>query len=456
MGVLKMSARERKRLELLSRVKEKTLKLIEAAVLCVLSYRQMKRVWRRYQEQGDGGLIHRGRGRPSNRRKAPEFRKKVVERYKEKYPDFGPTLASEHLEREGLKVDAETLRRWLMAAGPWKRTRQRQKHRQRRERRAHRGELIQMDGSHHDWFEGRRGWAVLMVMIDDATNRTYARFYETEDTRSAMDLFGRYARHYGLPQALYVDHDSIYECTREARVDEQLRGEGPQTQFDRAMQALAVDIIPANSPQAKGRVERRHGVFQDRLVKAMRLLKISSLETANQYLDDTFLPDLNRRFTVAAKESADLHRRIPAGVILKDVLCFEEPRVVQNDWTVRWRNRHFQIDRQHQGLHLARRSITVRERLDGSLSLLYRSQRLRFRELAERPKPPPPVVPEKIRAPWTPPPAHPWRKPLLRGGRRALAQREGGPSGYASGPSLPSTRRGHFYRVKKGDISKEV
>ena len=437
MGTLKMSARERKRMELLSRVKDGVLKVVEAAALCGLSYRQMKRVWRRYRTQGDAGLLHRSRGQASNRRIEAGHRKKVLERYQERYPDFGPTLACEYLAKEALPVDHETLRRWLLAEGLWQKKRKRQKHRQRRERRAHRGELVQMDGSHHDWFEGRRGWAVLMVMIDDATNRTYARFYEAEDTRAAMDAFGRYTRRYGLPQALYVDHDSIYECTREARIDEELRGEGPRTQFARAMQQLVVDVILANSPQAKGRVERRHGVFQDRLVKALRLAGISTTEAANRHLDDIFLPDLNRRFTLAAADGGDLHRPIPVGVQLKEVLCFEEPRVVQNDWTVLWRTRCFQIGKQHEALHLAKRTITVRERLDKSIALLHEGRPLRFLELTERPVPPPPPVSTKPRIPWTPPPDHPWRKACLKGGRRMATRREGGPYGYASGASLP-------------------
>lgn len=410
MGELRMSNGERKRLELLSGVKAGVLKLVKAAELCGLGYRQMKRVWKRYQEQGDAGLIHRGRGRTSNRRIGVEFQQKALARYQERYPDFGPTLASEYLTQDGLGVDHETLRRWLLSAGLWQKKRKRQKHRARRERRAHRGELIQMDGSHHDWFEGRRGWAVLMVMIDDATNRTRARFYESEDTQSAMDVFGRYARRQGVPQGLYVDHDSIYECTREARIDEQLRGDGPQTQFERAMKQLGVDVIAANSPQAKGRVERRHGVFQDRLVKAMRLLKISTLEAANQYLDDTFLPDLNRRFTVAPREQGDLHRPIPAGVALKDVLCFEEPRVVQKDWTVRWRNRWFQVEARHEGLTLAGKTIIVRERLDHQVALLWGGRFLRFSELAARPAKPPPVRHDRPRKPWKPPAKHPWKE----------------------------------------------
>jgi transposase len=432
-------------LEILSRVKEGILKLVKAAELCGLGYRQMKRVWKRYKDQGDAGLMHQGRGRRSNRRIGAQFQKKVLDRYEERYPDFGPTLACEYLAKEALKVDHETLRRWLLEAGLWQKKRKRQKHRQWRPRRAQRGELVQKDGSHHDWFEGRRAWAVLMVMIDDASNRTYARFYESEDTRAAMDLFGRYARRSGLPQALYVDHDSIYECTREARIEEELKGAGPQTQYERAMKTLAVEVIAANSPQAKGRVERRHGVFQDRLVKAMRLEGISTLEAANTYLEKVFLPELNRRFHVSPRQPGDLHRAIPAGMVLKEVLCFEEPRVVQKDWTIRWRNRYFQIGRQHEALHLAGRTITVRERLDNKIVLLHGGERLQYRELTERPTHAKPAAIGKPRAINTPSVDHPWRKPLLAGGRRAMAHREGGPSGYASGASLPMSTRGHSY-----------
>lgn len=411
-----MSSKERHRLELLSRVKSNEMTLHKASELCGLCYRQMKRVWKRYCLYGDAGLVHRGRGRASNRRKEAWFRQKVIKRYQERYPDFGPTLASEHLAKEDLVVHPETLRRWLLSAGLWKKVRKRRKHRQWRERREHVGELVQMDGSHHDWFEKRRGRAVLMVMIDDATNRTMARFYEGEGTKEAMDLFKRYTRLYGLPQALYVDHDSIYECSRQARIDEELRGEGPQTQFSRAMKTLDVRIIFANSSQAKGRVERRHGVFQDRLIKAMRLEGISTIEAANQYLDKTFLPEMNRRFVCAARQNTDLHRQLPACLQLKDILCFEEPRSVQNDWTVRWRNRYFQIDRQHQSLNLAKRKITVRERLDGSVVLLYRDKPLCWKELPQRP----PARIEKSqpksqrktqpRIPYKPPADHPWRK----------------------------------------------
>ncbi len=409
MGVLKMSVKERRRLEILGLVKDGDLSLRKASMLAKMSYRQMKRIWKRYREEGDAGLIHRSRDRASNRGLSAGMRVKVLERYQEKYPDFGPTLACEYLAKEGLLLDHETLRRWLLSEGLWKKKRRRKKHRQWRQRRAQIGELVQMDGSHHDWFEGRRGWAVLMVMIDDATNRTYARFYQAESTYAAMDVFARYVRRHKLPQALYVDRDSIYRCERDARIDEDLRGEGPETQFARAMRQLQVELILANSPQAKGRVERRNSVFQDRLVKALRLEGIDNIEEANDYLEKVFLKDLNRKFTTQAREAGDLHRRLPEGLRLNDVLGWQEPRHVQNNWTIRWRNRFFQIHRQHEALRLPRHSILVYEALNGQIQLRYRGMRLRFHELPG----PLPRAPKKAptkRRPSKPSKNHPWQQ----------------------------------------------
>jgi hypothetical protein len=194
----------------------------------------VKRAYARYREEGDWGLVHRLRGRPSNRGSDPALRERVLALYRERYSDFGPTLASEYLQAERqVVVGVETLRQWLKGAGLWQARRKRGKHRHWRERKAHAGELVQMDGSHHDWFEGRRPKASLMVMIDDATNWTYARFFESETTAAAMTAFGRYVQFRGLPQALYVDHDSIYETTRDATTDEELRETGPLTQFGR-------------------------------------------------------------------------------------------------------------------------------------------------------------------------------------------------------------------------------
>ena len=210
-----MNTRERRRLTLLSRVKDGVLTLLLAAEMLQLSYRQAKRIWRRFREEADAGLVHRQRGRSSHRARPEAERQRALALYREEYVDFGPLLASEHLATEhDLHVDHETLRRWLIQAGLWEAQRKRASHRAARERRPRQGDLVQVDGSEHDWFEGRGPRAVLMVMIDDATNKTLARFYTAEDTASAYDIFARYVQQYGLPAALYPDRDSIYVCTR--------------------------------------------------------------------------------------------------------------------------------------------------------------------------------------------------------------------------------------------------
>src|SRR5665213_1423983 len=211
-----MSAKELRRAAALSRVQDGSWKLAEAARHLKISYRQAKRAWARYQQAGNAGLLHALRGRPSNRGRHSQQRKQAVDLYREKYADYGPTLAAECLAAEdALSVSVSSLRRWLLGEGLWTRERRRAKHRQRRPRRQFLGELVQMDGSHHDWFEGRRGWAVLMVLIDDATGTIYARFFEAETLEAAQEAFGRYVRQHGLPRSLYVDQAGIYRSDRE-------------------------------------------------------------------------------------------------------------------------------------------------------------------------------------------------------------------------------------------------
>ncbi len=419
-----MSHKERCRLEVLSRVKSGDVSLVKAAELLHLSYRQAKRVYRRYRREGNRGLVHGLRGRPGNRKTDAAKRQKVLERYGATYPDFGPTLAAEYLAKDGLKVSVETLRSWLLSAGLWAKRRKRSAHRSWRARKDHCGEMVQMDGSPHDWFEGRRDPAVLMVAIDDAPNRTYGRFFEAETTAAAFEIFKRYVELHGLPRSLYVDRDSIYRPGRDKTVDEELAGEPAQTQCGRALAQLGVELIWAHSPQAKGRVERRHGVFQDRLVKALRLEGISDRVSANEYLEKTFLPDLNERFTVVAQQPADLHRRVPPGLALDQVLAFEEERVVQNDWTVRWRNRWFQLTPANRRRALAGKRVLVREQLDGTIDLVYGGRTLEWRELPGRPEraPQPAATQERggrtgrasSGAPWKPPAEHPGRRPFKR------------------------------------------
>src|SRR5438128_6100411 len=252
METLEMSLKERERLEVFCRVKRRELSLIKAAELLGVSYRQTKRSYARYREQGDAGLVHRLRGRASNRGVDSSRREQVIERVRERYSDFGPTLAAEYLAKEGFVVSVETLRRWLTKAGVWQVRRRRVEARKWRAPKEHFGEMLQMDGSPHDWFEGRGASATLMVLIDDATQRTEARFFAEETTAAAFEMFARHVRKHGRPLSLYVDRDSIYQTTRDATVDESLAAQAPLTQFGRAMQELEVRLILAHSPQAKG------------------------------------------------------------------------------------------------------------------------------------------------------------------------------------------------------------
>ena len=417
-----MSRSERERLTVMTGVKQAELTLVQAAELMVVGYRQSQRIWRRYQAAGDAGLVHRLRGRPSARRKPAALRTQVLARYaEERYADFGPTLMAEQLLKEKLVVDHETLRRWRMAQGQHTVRRRKQKHRQWRERKPSFGAMVQMDGSHHDWFEGRGPRCVLMVMVDDATNKMRARFSEEETTRASYDVLEGWVRKHRLMASLYVDRDSIYRCEGVASLAEQLAGKEPQTQFGRAMEQLGVALILAHSPQAKGRVERMNGVLQDRLVKEMRLAGISDIQSANRFLEEKYLPPFNRQFARAAASPVDVHRGVPRN--LNEVLSWEEERVVQGDWTVACAGQRYQLDRQHEALSLVRRKVIVRTLRNGQVQLIHRGQALKWRTLPAGAKrqtrpmkaPPKPVKTKKEKAP---PASHPWRRLGVGVGRK--------------------------------------
>jgi len=316
--IIMVRQKELKRLHVIRKVMEGTLTQRDAAQLVSLSERQVRRIVKRIREDGDEGIRHKSRGRPSHR-KLP-FKEKTVQLYRKQYPDFGPTLFTEKLaEREGIAVSRETVRAWLMEDGLWQKHRKRKAHRQWRERKDHYGEMLQMDGSHHDWFEGRGPKCVLMGYIDDATGRVYGRFYDYEGTIPAMDSFKRYITEYGIPMSVYLDKHTTYKSW--VRRDE-FREIEPISQFGRALSELGVRMLFAHSPQAKGRIERLFNTFQDRVVKEMRLRSISTIEEANEFLV-SYLPVYNRRFSVMPKEKDDLHRT--ASVDLDTVLCCRGP-----------------------------------------------------------------------------------------------------------------------------------
>ena len=397
-----------------------------------MSYRQIKRVWRRYVGEGARGLVHRGRGRKSNRGHGEEVRERCLAECRGRLAGYGPTLAAEKLALLGVAtVDHETLRRWLVAEGLWERHRKRKPHRQWRERKAHFGELVQLDGSFFDWF-GRGDQPCLMNMVDDATGRTLGRIFAEETTEAAMRVLWAWIERYGVPRALYTDWKNVYLTTREPTVEEQLADARPRTVFGRACERLGIEIIGASSPQAKGRVERSNGVYQDRLPKELRLLGVTSVDEANQVLEATFCAHLNGKFAIEPRDGEDWHRAAPAAVELARVFVTEETRAVQNDWTVRWDNRSFQISGPKERLPRPKAKVIVQRRLDGSLHLLYCGRELEFREIppearmASR-KPLTKGTPTRPRQKPLPPPNHPWqrsfspRSPLIAARRQASA-----------------------------------
>lgn len=415
MGHLLMSTKERERLKVLAVVKKGAMKLKEAAEVMGVSYRQAMRQLKRYLEEGDKGLIHRGRGRAGNRGCSEEFKKKVIARYQERYADFGPTLAAEKLEEDGYRVNPETLRLWLIKAGIWQRRRKRATHRSWRERRAHFGELLQLDGSHHRWFEERGEKCCLMNLVDDATGTTLSLFAKEETTEAAMWLLWAWIDKYGIPAAIYVDRKNVYVPDEKHRLEAREEGRDHYTQFGRACAQLGIRILTAFSPQAKGRVERSHAVYQDRLVKELRLKAISTIDRANKLLSEGFIDNLNRKFALTPREKADYHRP-SQGYDLAAVFCIEEERALTDDWIVRFNNDFYQLRRQSK-TSPASKKVKVRQYLNGEIRFSYRDQEIDYEKLAERPQSKSESPSKKICRPrkprYSPPPNHPWRRGTL-------------------------------------------
>lgn len=429
-----MSARELTRVEVLSRVKTGTLSLGSAATLLAVSYRQAKRLARRYRAEGAKGLTHRSAGSASNHARPAAERERVLALVRAKYSGpvdvrFGPTLAAEHLASEDrVTVHHDTLRRWMLAAGLWSRARKRSPHRQRRVRKAHFGELVQLDGSFHGWYEGRAPRGCLMNLVDDATGRTLARLGAEETIWAAADVLRRWIEAYGVPLALYTDWKNVY--VREPTAAEQARGAVPRTQFGRMCTALGIQLIAASSPQAKGRVERNHGTHQDRLVKKLRRLGIADATAANAFLETTYLPEHNARFAQAPTSAEDFHRRTPGRVALDRAFQLEETRVLSNDWVIRYATRYFQVARQSP-LAPARSTVLVREAVTGALEIRYRGRLMRWTEIPA-PAPQPPASPAGRAAPPTggrarsrPSADHPWRRGYVERQPRAIALARG-------------------------------
>lgn len=413
-----MTTRELDRLKVIHQVLQHKLTWREAAAQLRLSIRQIGRWCGRVRTAGHSGIIHRLRGRPSNHRLPAKMLERALALVQRRYPDFGPTFAAEKLrERHRLVLSTETLRQGMMRAGVWKPRRQRPRHRTWRPRRACLGELIQLDGSDHAWFEDRAPRCVLLSYVDDATSRALAgEFVTVEDTVTLLRTTRTYLRRWGRPVAFYVDKDAVYRVNRQATIEEQLQDAAPLTQFTRAMRELGIEVISANSPEAKGRVERSFGTHQDRLVKELRLAGIHDREAANRFLRTRYVPAHNRRFAVEPANPMDAHRPLLASHDLAAILSVQTTRTVERDCTVRCQNRFFQLLAEQPVRVPPGTMVLIEQRLDGSVHLRAKGRYLAFQPIAKPTPRRPRVVVQATRArrsqgPYRPPSTHPWKDP---------------------------------------------
>lgn len=374
-----MSIKEAERLSLMKQVDKKILTLEKAAKEAGLSLRQIKRVRKRYLQQGEKGLISLKRGKESNRKFSNEFRSKALTLIKTSYADFGPTFACEKLEsRHEIKVSPETLRKWLIEEGIWKPKRKREiRIHQRRSRRSCFGELIQGDGSPHKWFEDRGPKCTLLQFVDDATSKTTAaRFVPAEGTEGYLELLKEHLKKYGRPLGLYVDKHSTFRVNRE-----ELKKSNGVTHFGQVVKELGIELICAHSPQAKGRVERKNGVFQDRLIKEMRLRGISTIEDGNKFLPE-FLKEINQRFGKEPASPEDVHRPLRAQDDLDRIFARKDQRKLSKDLSFQYQGILYLIQTKTPN-RMRYANVDILWREGGQLKVEYKGMQLEYKKLAE-------------------------------------------------------------------------
>lgn len=422
--IIAMSKKELRRLPVIHKVMEKRLTQVKAAEMLDLSDRHIRRIIGKIVAGGDSAIVHRNRGKESPFKFPEQQEQKIMGIVEKRYYDFGPTFAAEKLlEREKISISKEKLRQLMIAHNlDYPRRKKKKSIHQWRERKHHRGEMIQMDGSNHDWLEGRGPKLVLMGYIDDASGEFFGRFYDHEGTFPAMDSFRRYLALYGIPFSFYVDRHSTYKTTRQPNLDEDLKGEFARTQFARLLNELDVKIIFAHSPQAKGRIERAFETLQDRLAKELRLAAISTLEQANAFLE-SYLPKHNARFAVKPLRKTNLHKPVPKYLNLDESFCLKEYRTIGNGFTFQWKNRTFLV--KAPSLTMKKQRVCIMEDFKGAITLKLKDKYLSFVEVTRedlqaiaRDQKAAQLLIRKSRVYYSPPKNHPWRGFTL--GNRSL------------------------------------
>ena len=420
--LITMTKKEAKRYEIIKNLIVSEIDGTEAAKLLRLSVRQTKRIKSAVKQHGIKGIIHGNRGRISHNKKADEILTKAKKHLNKTYFDFNPLLAQEKLlERNNIKLSKETVRQMMIKEKLWhpKKRGDIKKHFW-RERKDNYGEMQQFDGSYHNWFESRNEKVIgleqcLLLSVDDATGKiTGSRFEYNEGVMPVFRFWREYFNHNGFPASIYLDKFSTYKINHKNAVDNQEL----MTQFQRAMDQLGVKVIHANSPQAKGRVEKMNGTLQRRLVKELRLNKINTLEEANEFMNKIFIPKFNQQFAVISKKSNDLHQRInnKENLDLAKILSIQSERKINNDYTIRFKNQYYQLTETQLTTVYKKDRVIMEEHLNGELKISIRNQYLDYFQLPERPKK---EIDIKLAAltgtkqsTWKPPLNHPWRKQL--------------------------------------------
>jgi len=420
--IAKMSTKELKRLPIIHKLINRELKQKQASEILGLCVRQIQRIIKKVKKQGDQAIAHASRGKPSGRAKPDKIKNKILHLCKTRYKGFGPTFASEKLfEIDELIIHHETLRLWFKEAGIEYKKRKGKQHRSWRERKHHFGEMIQVDGSHHHWLEGRGPKCVLMGYVDDATNTVFARFYGYEGTFPFMGSFKRYVKKYGIPYSIYIDKHSTYKSVGKPSIDDELNNREPLSKVAMALKELGVEIIYANSPQAKGRVERTFETFQDRLVKELRLRGTRTMDGANKFLTH-YLPTFNRRFSKDPIEEVNFHRSLPEHIDLDSILCIKTQRCLNKDFTVAHNKKLYQV---LEAVNTDK--VILQERINGQLHITYKGKSLKYKQIYKRP-PKPKAKPEdapKIKKPqFVPPKGHPYRNFEYSNAYRAYIRKE--------------------------------
>lgn len=427
---LNMSNRDIDRLRVIRNVLDRKLRWRDAAEALDLSERQVARLCAQVRQRGNRGILHGLAGKPSNHQLDPEVLGMALSAlHNPRWEGFTAVFAQQKLESlYAITLSDATVRKLMTITELWRPRRQGIKHRAWRPRRSCIGQLIQLDGSEHDWFEGRGPKCALLAYVDDATSKLlHAEFVTVEDTLNLMRSTAVYLGKNGRPVAYYVDKDSIYTINRQARIDEELRDEDPITQFTRAMTELNIEVILANSPQAKGRVERSFDTHQDRLVKELRLAGINDMAAANIFLRTFYIDDHNARFAVEPANKTDAHRSLLPSHRLEQILSRRTQRVVANDYTVRFQKRFFQLLDDQPVRVRPKDVVEVEVRLDGTTHLRAKGTYLRFKPIEKRPyEPLLKAQPSRLKdyhrplAKGSKPAAdHPWRRLFLNGPHRA-------------------------------------